>query len=141
MFLRNNFLLYLTAIFIAVAVAILPKDAFANEESEKHNAHGVDYYNNGKYTEAIKEYKLTIGIEKNNARYYNNLGWVYKEMKDYPLAEENFNIAIQLNPNHSSAYRGLARMYHDQSKNDEAKKYFLLTPEKNILILNHTKMQ
>ena len=123
MFLKSNFLSCL--IFICFALIILPNNTFANEESEKHNAQGDEYYNVGKYKEAIDEYKLAIEIDNNHARYYNNLGWAYLNSKDYAPAEENFNKAIELSPSFANPYRGLACVYRGQSKNDEAKKYFL----------------
>ena len=61
MFLKSNFLSCL--IFICFALIILPNNTFANEESEKYNAQGDEYYNAKKYKEAIEEYKLAIEID------------------------------------------------------------------------------
>lgn len=85
---------------------------------------GILYYNNGNYEAAIKEYQLAIEIEK-KAEYYTNLGWSYYKLKEYTLAEENLNKAIQLDTKSGNAYRGLGLIYRDQLKNDEAEKFFL----------------
>ncbi len=126
MFLRNNFLSYLAAIFIAVALVILPLQiAFANEESEKHFNQGENYYNSKKYQEAVNEYKAAISIENNNADYYCSLAWAYYELKNYSLAEENFNTSLSLDKDTSNPYRGLAWLYRAQDQDEEAIKYFI----------------
>lgn len=51
---RNNFLLS-AAILIASLCSLLPThNAFANEESEKHNDQGLEYFHAGNYEAAIK---------------------------------------------------------------------------------------
>lgn len=51
---RNNFLLW-AAILIASLFALLPTHtAFANEESEKLNSQGLEYFHAGNYEAAIK---------------------------------------------------------------------------------------
>lgn len=51
---RNNFLLW-AAILIASFCSLLPTHpAFANEESDKHNSQGLEYFHAGNYEAAIK---------------------------------------------------------------------------------------
>ena len=125
---RNNFFAYLTTIFIAVAFVILPtNNAFANEEADKHNAQGRDYYSNSDYQKAVEEYTKAIKIDSKNPTYYNNRGWAYYDSNDYVNAEKDFSDAIRLNPNYAYAYRGLARIYREDNppRNDDAIKNFI----------------
>lgn len=127
-FRSNSFFVYVTAIFIALSLVILPtQTVFANEEAEKHNDQGCNYYNSGNYEAAVKEHLEAIKIEPTISVYYNNLAWAYYKLGKYTEAEENFKKAIQLlGTNESSfAYNGLANVYRAMGKNEEAKNYFI----------------
>ena len=69
-----------------------------------------------KYKNAIKYYKKTIELRSNDAHAYNNLGNVYKELKNYPLAIVAYQNAIMLKPDYASAYYNLG-IVHQMSNN------------------------
>ena len=71
-----------------------------------------------KYKNAIKYYKKTIELRSNDAHAYNNLGNVYKELKNYPLAIVAYQNAIMLKPDYASAYYNLG-IVHQKSNNFE----------------------
>ena len=70
----------------------------------------------GKYKNAIKYYKKTIELRPNDAHAFNNLGNVYKELKNYPLAIVAYQSAIMLKPDYASAYYNLG-IVHQNSNN------------------------
>lgn len=122
MFLRNNLFLHLATIFIALVLVILPTQAVsANEESDKHNSQGNDYYESKKYDDAIKEYTAAIAIENDNPIYYNNRGWAYFNSSKVDEALVDFNKTIQLDPDYANAYSGRASVYLNKGETDEAK--------------------
>lgn len=60
---------------------ITPIDA--QRAAQSHNNKGVDYFNEGDYIAAIKEFKIAIGINPGNqttAVYNNNLGRAYLKL-------------------------------------------------------------
>lgn len=71
-----------------------------------------------KYKNAIKYYKKTIELRSNDAHAYNNLGNVYKELKNYPLAIVAYQNAIMLKPDYASAYYNLG-IVHQKNNNFE----------------------
>ena len=88
-------------IALAVAFLIANNTAFANEESDKHNAKGVEYFSNAKnsqdYQNALKEFEAAIKIDGNSATYYSNRGSTYFKLNNYEAALKDLNKAIQLN--------------------------------------------
>lgn len=131
MILRNNFISYLATIFLALSLVILPTQiAFANEESDKHYYQGWNYYNSGKYEEAIKEYNLAISIEGKPV-YYNNRGWAYYYLKNYDEALKDFLKSIELDKSNQNPVRGVARVYLVKGNNEEAKRYFVESAKKS----------
>lgn len=127
---RKNFVSCLTAILIALTLVFSSTQiAFANEEADKHNAQGNEYHNNAKnaqdYEAAIREYTTAIEIDPNVSYYYSNRGGSYLELKNYVAAEADLKKALDLNENSAFAYNRLARVYHAQGKNDDAKANFI----------------
>ena len=138
---RNHFLLW-AAILIASLCSFLPTHtAFANEESDKHNLQGLEYFNAGNYQAAVTEFSEAIKIEPNNSTYHNNIGWSYYSwgVPYYTSAEENFKEPIRLDVKHESAYRGLAHLYHTQGKNDDAINNFIEAGKKYYNKENYTE--
>jgi tetratricopeptide (TPR) repeat protein len=90
--------------------------------SEAFNNRGVVLMNNRKYDAALDDYKTAIELNKrrsskpsshsvntdklneNCAQTYNFRGIGYLKAKKYELAEEDFNLAIEMKPDFTSAY-------------------------------------
>ncbi|MBD3879512.1 MAG: tetratricopeptide repeat protein [Quinella sp. 1Q5] len=81
------------------------RDFLANQKFEEANK--LYYAKN--YQEAIKLYDELLNFG-GNASVYNNRGNAYLDLKQYERAIQDYDKAIQLNPNHEMAYnnRGLA---------------------------------
>ncbi|MBR3746232.1 MAG: tetratricopeptide repeat protein, partial [Selenomonadaceae bacterium] len=131
--LRNNFFPCLTAICVVLTLVFLPTHtAFANEEAENHNEQGDAYYEAKKYEDAMKEYTTALEIEEKTDKdkekismYQCNIGWVHFNLKKYDKAEEIFNAALANDSDNPNAYRGLATVYREQKKNQEALENFV----------------
>ena len=127
MFLRNNFLLYLTAIFLAFVLVISPtQTALADEDAEKHFEKGKEYFNSQKYDDAINEFIEAIDDDENNLLYYYYLGGAYFYSEQYDEALNAFNKMIQINSDSVEAYEGRANVYYMQGRMEEAKTNFLM---------------
>lgn len=81
---------------------------------------GVALSNQGKHQEAIAKFQEGIGLNGSCTDCYNNIGFSYMQMKDYPKAEEAYKKATEIRPNDSAAYNGLANVYNAQKKFAEA---------------------
>ena len=63
---------------------------------------------------------------------YTDLGWYYRNSKEYTTAIASFNHALELDPNYAEVYNGLAYLYGDMKQFDKAdeclKRYAHLVP-------------
>lgn len=92
---------------------------------------GKNFYNKGKYDQAIENFDQAINLDRNNADYLFNRGlaWYWKE--NYDKAINDFNKAIELDKNNGfyPHYRGRTRYY--QGLYEEAIKDFDKATELN----------
>ena len=68
--------------------------------------------------------KKILELDPNNKRALNNIGNVFKEMKNFEEAIKYYLKVINLNPDYKIAKINLAILYHDLGKLDEAKKIY-----------------
>ena len=83
------------------------------------------YYQEGKYEEAIKD--LSDAINLNPAAqsgYYNNMAMCFLGLNKNEKARECFNKAIEFDSKNVNAYGGLADMYLKENKSDKAKEIY-----------------
>jgi len=81
---------------------------------------GVAASNAGNHQDAIAKFQQGIAQNANCSDCYNNIGFSYMQLKDYPKAEEAYKKATELRPNDSAAWNGLANVYNSQKKFTEA---------------------
>lgn len=81
---------------------------------------GVALSNQGKHDEAIAKFQAGIGMNANCSDCYNNIGFSYMQLKDYPKAEEAYKKSSEIRPNDAGAFNGLANVYNAQKKFAEA---------------------
>lgn len=60
------------------------------------------YYNNGQTTVALDELKQSISADSGLYEAHNLRGLIYMRLNDFPLSEESFRRALQLNPQAAS---------------------------------------
>lgn len=82
----------------------------------------VSKYNQKDYEGAIAAYQKVIEADAGNPAAYNGLGNLYRDQKNYSLAEENYKKAIAVNGTYVVAYSNWAIMLLDNGKKEEAKK-------------------
>lgn len=67
----------------------------------------------------------TAMVAPNSYRAYNNLGDVYSEKKQYPVAAYMFTKSIQLFPTYAEAWHNLGTTYLQMGQDEVAKQYIL----------------
>lgn len=81
---------------------------------------GVAASGSGNHQDAIAKFQQGIQLNASCSDCYNNIGFSYMQLKDYPKAEEAYKKATELRPNDAAAYNGLANVYNAQKKFTEA---------------------
>jgi Flp pilus assembly protein TadD len=93
------------------------------ENPDAHNNLGQRYQEQGKYEEAIEEFKKALALNPNFPSALNNIGVCYGRTKQFGLAEQSFKKALALKPNDVYAMNNLAIMNLELGRLDEAARY------------------
>ena len=98
--------------------------SFVSSEVDKLLNSAIQNYVMNKYDEAIVGFKNVIGLnpDKHDAYYY--LGSTYQKKNDHVLAEQNFEQAIQLDPNDERSLLALNDLY--EQTDQKAKRVVLM---------------
>ncbi len=86
------------------AAAINPSDAVSSMNI------GIYEHSRGNVAFAIEQYKKALSLARNpklKAEAYNNLGYAYKDLGDYPDAQQNLQAAVNTNPEYVGAWISL----------------------------------
>jgi len=81
-------------------------------KARAYNNRGLEYYGQGRLTEAISDFSKAIEINPNSAAAYNNRGVLYEIKGNKTQAISDFNKAIELNPGYAGARRNLDGLRH-----------------------------
>jgi tetratricopeptide (TPR) repeat protein len=95
--------------------------------AEQRNAQGVKYFQQGQYTEALREFHEATYADPRNGDGYYNLAATYHRMgregrsvADLKQAEKFYNDCLDRNPSHIDCHRGLAVLLIDEGQKDAA---------------------
>ncbi|MCL2206825.1 MAG: tetratricopeptide repeat protein [Fibromonadales bacterium] len=106
---------------ISILVVLAAALVFAQNNSQTVRLkQAQEYANQGKFKEALDEYKAVLSADKGNADAYLGAGNVRLKMKDYKLALDNFQLALKYNPKMTKAVEGEAEAYEALNQKDNA---------------------
>ena len=84
------------------------------------NASGQSFYNQGNYAQAAQEFQRASFADPYNANYIANLATALKKQGNLPAAEQTYVRALDVNPQHQPSYHGLAQMYLETNRQQDA---------------------
>jgi hypothetical protein len=76
-----------------------------------YNNRGLDYFGQGKFTEAMSDFNRAIELKPDYAEPYSNRGAIFGDYHRFPYALWDFTKAIELNPKFAAAYYNRAYTY------------------------------
>ena len=98
-----------------------------NLNSQALNSEGVRLYQQGNYQQASVRFQEAITSDPSSANGYYNLaaslhksGTMYNRPADLQQAESLYNQCLNLDPNHTECYRGLAVLLSETNRQDSA---------------------
>jgi tetratricopeptide (TPR) repeat protein len=97
-----------------------PAVAAKTAELRKAFDEGVAMSREGKYDDSVAAFNRAVAINPKCQDCFYNIGFAYAQKKDYAQAEENYKKAIEVKPDYTEAYNGLANIYNAQRKFDLA---------------------
>jgi len=89
-------------------------------EAEQYYSIGFEYYKQGNYDEAIKNFNIAIEKYPNFYAAYIALAKAYRGKADIPTTEEYYNKAKSIDPKDPRAYEGLGALYAELKRFGEA---------------------
>jgi 4-amino-4-deoxy-L-arabinose transferase-like glycosyltransferase len=96
-----------------------------------YNLRGNVSFKDGKFKEAIEEYKKALALAPGFAPAYNQMGRAYALLNDFSASEKSFQEVIKLSPMVDQGYLNLGLLY--ELKGEKGKAFFFL---KKALELN-----
>lgn len=86
----------------------LEAEKYINPEiAEEHNTKANDFFKNGQFPAAIKEYSEAIKRNPKNAKYYNNRSAAEIKVMDFGSGVNDCEEALKLDPNNLRSYQRL----------------------------------
>lgn len=83
-------------------------------------AAGVGANREGAYTEAVTYFTLAAGLDPNCLECHYNAGVAYSALERWPAAERAFEDALEVRPDYTPAYYGLANVLNRSGRPGEA---------------------
>ena len=91
----------------------------------------LDYAQAGKLDEAEAAYKGILAKDPTIAAVYQNLGYLYRQKKDWPSAEAAYLKALELQPGSAELTNQLASLYQESGQADKAASLLAKTAGEN----------
>jgi len=88
-----------------------------NYQAHEHFANGNSYHSNGRFKDAISEYKKAIELNPIVPVYHYGLGNSYAMTQDFNQAINEFTEALRLNPTYEQAKRNLDMCIQEKNAN------------------------
>lgn len=85
---------------------------------------GLKFSTEGKYADAIEEFKRFLEISPLNPAGHGNLGFAYYMTGNYYGAYQEFQKALEIDSKFPNAYYGLGLVYKKRGESEKARSYF-----------------
>lgn len=115
------------AAFVAAAAVFVNVDFYGTHVGDRAQTHytiGLAHANQGRYEDAIEEYRKAIGLSPNYAKAYNNLGLALEGVGLHEGAYEAYATAAEKDHSLASARNNLGALVWRKGDREEAARWF-----------------
>ena len=130
---KNFFLIFLILILVTACTSNKPTRNLDKEEY--YILRGINLSQEGKYLEALQEYKKAYAKESKNPITLREMGLVYGELGNLEKAEEFYEKAIKEDKNDQVSYKNLALINYSNEDYDKAEEYLDMVSKDSVDIL------
>ena len=123
----RNVAILLLLIVLGIFAGNLPVQAqhdTSTDDAVEHFNKGNAFYGEGKYDEAIEQFKKALDHNPKDASSHFGLGNSYFLKKDYDTALKHYGEVVKLKPDYSKVHYAMGLAYRRLGKKDEAQKAF-----------------
>ena len=99
-------------------------DETFNNKATQHYNQGIDYYNEERYMEAVKEYMRAIKLNDTKVKYHYNLALTYKKMGRMKEAKSVLKNAISVDPSHANSHKLMGDVLYGKEEFKKATAYY-----------------
>ncbi len=78
-----------------------------------------------------REFVAMLGNERYGWQVFNRMGWEYFQRKEFPLAQQLFQVALNREPENSESLKGLGYVYHKFNNYQLAEKHLIKSLKQN----------
>ena len=103
-----------------VLVFFICGNCYAGHYVDKVIERGNEYFSQGKYDEAIREFTFALMIGPYNSQAYYNRGRALHAMGEFDDAISDYSIAIQIDPDNAEIYHNRGNLHYYKSELDLA---------------------
>jgi Tfp pilus assembly protein PilF len=107
------------------AIAELSNAAASDSTGEAQNLLGVAYENKGLRQRALESFKAAVNMDKDNAEYLNNYGFLLYKNRDLEEATKQLKRAAKYSPKDARIWNNLGLVQCQRDKFDDAYKSFV----------------
>jgi len=105
-----------------------------SDEGSYYNNRGIVYFNQEKWEKGIKDYETAKGKylkkkEELDEYFYNDIGYIYFNLGSYQQAIDNFDKAIEINPEESMFYSDKADALYELGEENIAYENYIKASE------------
>ena len=110
----------IVTIQVFISMLCISANCYAGSYTQKVIERGNEFFQQGKYDEAIREFTFALMIGPYNSQAYYNRGRAFHAMGEFDDAISDYSIAIQIDPDNAEIYHNRANLHYYKSELDLA---------------------
>ncbi len=126
-------LLYIIFLISLIGCTSTPKTVKRTTDREEYNViRGINYSQDGKYLEALREFEKAYGKNDKNVITLREMGLVYAQLSDYKKSEEFYKKALVIDERDQTSIKNLALLSYIKGDYEKAEEYLEIISKDSV---------